>query len=531
MPYLKIQYNEPFPFIFLSRDYASDKYGTTVTDQASGTNASVVSGYPAENVIDGNRDSFCYFQDIGGKTSNAGILDFDLSNSIDREIDVILLETDVEYPIWEIEVRSYIDSGYSSGEVIHNFDKNNYVLSKYTHGVNPRVDIKNHSNYFTQSRPNSLDGRYIFLSLEDSIAIDHPYIRIFFYGSGRNYIGMDASFDYGIWDNEVSAPDGPTIITSDPNPSRLGSTNHYELDLNGKSADQTTQWIPCQLNDDQTYIFRYYNKMAGLGDPADFPYIVEIEYRDFEGTLISTEKMIKDLGLDLSWTERVLIINGLDTDGVRRSALTYGQSHDVPTNAAAFRIRFRIDRNPAFLNLIWKIDDICMYKYDIKAGFSYHNNIFNGTVKSWMDVRENSGKIKINRIGMFSLNFVLSKTADKSPQVYDLGGKVGPNPQSFSVRARGTTASRNADGRVIGLFTSGGGRKLTKVFGAPQTKDFKDEILKLSSNAYPIGIYETQGDWGEYIINQSSFNANALTGDFDNPEDYIYMCIFEAEEA
>ena len=57
----------PFPFLFLSKDYARLKNGAKIVNGwagGSGITPSEVSGFPRENVGDGSRATYCEITDL-----------------------------------------------------------------------------------------------------------------------------------------------------------------------------------------------------------------------------------------------------------------------------------------------------------------------------------------------------------------------------------------------------------------------------------------------------------------------------------
>jgi hypothetical protein len=526
--------SRPFPFIFLGKNIASAAHGATIAYNDFGQTAQPVAGYPVANIIDGSRESACHVDDIAGETGNYASFHLDMSTSFEteEEINVILLECDPKYPIDRVEVKSYTDSGFSLGTVTHDFDNQEYVAGTYYAGLFQRANNISKRAWPSTSRPNGFDTQYTFLYLKVPIASDHPYVRFNVRRIGRNIFGSDFSFDNGLWDGEPAPPNGPTIITSDPYPNTKGANNnHILLTLTGKSADQLTQDNYVNMDPDSEYILKFAEKKSAVGDSTG-QYRIYIEYRDIFNNTLGTEFLMRDIGSYNvgSWGEMLIRINYKDPGSAARlSGIPSSEAvHSVPDGARMFRFWFLLSD----VNTVnWKIDDIYLYRTSIPFGFKYHSvQDYNSKKSSIIDVEDTDGLAKIRRIGMFEIDYFMSKYHNGSPSFHDLAGLVLASPQSQRESHFGIAYNRNFNGKIVGKYTAIGGAKKRKSFSVIMTKEQKDLFIDRMKESVGIGIYEPQGDWGEYEVLISTLKTNVAVDVSDNASNYFWSVTFDAEE-
>ncbi len=529
--------DRPFPFLFLSKDYARTKNGAKVVN-GSGTLAAEVSGFPRENIADGSRTTYCEIEKIAPRTLEWYSIYYDLSdlfNSEDDRIDVVTMECDPGYPVSALQILSYTDSGYTTGEVEHTMSHRTYSGPDYWMGVPERVDGVNLGKSNHLKKPNEgHDGNHTLIFLEDSIDYNHPYVRLIVRGVGRNLHGYDGSFDNGKWDADPSS-NGPTIETSDPDPNTLGTTdNYYELSLIGKSQNQWTTYVDVRIRPNSEYIFWFSEKKTvGAFGSEPYPYQIQIEYYDKEYVSLGTQSFFKDDGTynDGSWGTQYVRIN-YSRDGEKYSGATkFNSLHKVPNDTHHISIRFALVYSSGGTSHTWQLDDFQLCRANLpvdieKTSRATQDNIWLQYIKP-DDV---SGTVRIRRIGMFKYLFGLSDAKDYNPLIHDVGGAISCNPQSVQDQSGGSVYNRGPNGELIGIYNKRSSPIIRRTFNIVMKPELKSKFLDLFSSPGLFGIVDMNCDWSEVagVLNSMSFTSiPALSGESDK---FDFVGSFGVEE-
>jgi hypothetical protein len=534
MPDVLVPYDRPFPFIFLSRNFAYYKNNAEIVEWDVGQRPTVWWEYPEENIIDGNRESYCRIQGLGYFVSADAYayLKLDLSESImpGEQVDVITFECDPQYPLWGLTIRSYTDANLSLGVITHKCAYHKFTGGQYESGASQRVDGQWLGNPLSQTAPTGLDGQFVTIFLEDPIESDHPYIKLEITGCARNISAFDASFDWGLWDNEIAPPNGPTLSTSNPKPSPLGGNNNH-MELSATSNDIYTAIRPIRMREDHEYILKFSErkkKISGSYSEHLEPFEVHIFYydRDYNtlgyGTLYKSDESRHEL----TWGEETLRINY--NDGGTR----YSGSSDLSTKALVpdgtmfFGFRFYLHYNTTG-DSEWKIDDILIYRNSLPAGFKHHQRLlYDSSYCSIHNIQEPFGVVKIRRIGMFGYDFSLSRGKGYGAVVYDLGGQASANPQSINDGVLAGPINRGLRGNILGVYTPKSGNKRKRTMQIIGTTEQKEAILSRTL----IGLIDTNGDWSEYVIIKSTLTCQSIPSLSGRDDEFDYIMSFRVEE-
>lgn len=526
----------PFPFLFLSMDYARAKNGATVIEGTAHTLPTFDSDYPPSNMADGSRVTYCKMEKICPRTSDYATVHYDLSSSFqnsDDRVDVIAVECDPEYPVSAIQVNSYTADDYSTGLVTHEFSYKNFSGSNYLYGITERVDGISLGKSSHLSKPiEGQDGNQLLIFLDVPIDSTRPYIRLYFRGVGRNLHGNDTSFDNGLWTNEVSS-DGPTLITNDPYTNSIGTgNNHILLSTSGKAGDQITMWQNFRIRPNSEYVFRFAEKKI-FSTPSggeSNPFQIELTFYDDNHDILSVVLVYKDLSTNSSWGEQIIRLN-YKRDGSRYvGSNDFKELHEVPSGTKSMRIRFKLIYYSGDTQQ-WKIDDVQLFRNDLPVDIIYTSKEVQDSIYfQTINPAHNDGVIKIRRIGMFKYIMAFSDAKDYDPAIHDIGGYASCNPQSISENLVGTIYNRDPNGNIIGIFNMKSGPKIRKQFNVVMKNELRSKLLNLFSSPGLFTVADINCNWGEVVavLSSSSFNSIAsLNGEDDK---FDYAASFTVEE-
>lgn len=550
-----------FPFIFTSKNFALAQHGATIAFDGTDTTATEDSSFPVSNLIDGNRSSICQidgispWQSLSPAYNGFGKIHLDMSGSIAAgdEINLIVLENDLRYPVYEVSLSSYTSSDFSTGKVDHainrEFGSVTVPVSVYEYGFQPKIDSIDLATTGPGSTPyldddllaGAFDGRYAFFGLQTPITNANPYIELRFRIPGRNHYGENASFKNGLWD----FPDDETLESSDPNtahadsssPVYLWDDDYIQLDGTDLTFKRTRSLVHF-FRPDHMYILQWWNKCT-FGGVSGPPYEIEIDYYDRGGSSLGTFSLFAETGAsDLTWTQRWVPINhkrdGSRYSGRQTSAL-FPVEHEVPAEAAGFNIEFHIPVHAAPAS-IWKIDDLCLYSANNESVISELVNIYYGPAGSerlitFPQIWDNSGTIKLKRLGFYSYDFGTTKQRGQTSYIQDLGGRASANPAGVSYQPKGKVTQRNFVGQVIGQFVSKAGIKQGRAFEVIATKEQRAKIDDYYASSTPFGVIEPQGDFADYVIAEGSLRWRAIAAEkLSDPGDYFWQGSMVLEE-
>lgn len=207
-----------FPFIFCGKNFAAKANGATGVYHDYGQLAELVPGSSVDNMLDGSKSTKMEIQKSSGRwfnettdtnTSNYGKIRLDFSESMsgDDEINIVCVEMDKIYPIGELGVYSYTDSGYSADQIIHSINQEYWLGALhplgytwyYQYGVQPKIDSHPLGTFDDNYRLSGLDGKYVFFMLQKPITSDRPYVEFYIRETGRSKYGYNGDFKLGRW--------------------------------------------------------------------------------------------------------------------------------------------------------------------------------------------------------------------------------------------------------------------------------------------------------------------------------------------
>jgi len=522
---VRISGDRPFPFIFCSKNYALAQYGAFIKSALSDGVSLVNSSYPIENIIDGNRATYAQLEKIGRMySSNPNHINIKLdvsatgfTSNVENEINMIAIECDPMYPARQIKITTYTDSNFTSNSLVHNVSRWNYVsvggLNFYDYGIRPRIDTDYLTPRVDSLRPDGFDGRYIFIFLDDAITYTRPYILINIRSVGRNIVGWDGTFDNGLWD----ASNNEVLTTSDPALTGNGTNNNHirlftDVGTGGHQVTQYSRWVSWVSRPKSTYVFRWWGKEIGYYISGNNDgYRIEILYYDKYNTLISSGTLYQSYGDLTSWTNCKAIINYFDPVDAKYKSGTGLWKHEVPAGTEVFQIRFMIRYSSSWY-LTWKIDDICIYNAShIMAKLKTYDTFTQGDVLLNIPLYNDlTGICKIKRIGAYGFNFASSQSTRKRANNQDLSGYAGPNPTELSDTEEGKIFTVNAHGRVLSQFIPRGGTKRNRTISMIGSAQFRNAILDIDKSAFPFGLIDPHGDFGDYVITPGAMNWSAI---------------------
>lgn len=567
-----------FPFIFCGKNFALAQNGTIASWNDYSQDAQIAAGSLVENIIDGSRitqikieqlSGGYYLEPSGPAKTNFGSIRLDMSEAMSgrQEINIVCLEQDTIYPVGEIEIRSYTDSGFSANLETHNISQEfwQFVTPNwlYFYGVQPKIDTIPLGTFDDDGRLTGLDGKFVFFMLQNPITSDRPYVAVDIRGVGRSRFGYNADFKQGRFTNK----NDETLETSDPNTDHTDvdspvyghHDNYIQLDATDGTLKQSGGY-QFNIRADHTYILQYYQKTVLPSGPTDGDvYRPMIQYYDWENILISTHSLMQDLGLFaqgvkgvtpgtsqlafLGWARDYVLINMLK-DGRRQSGKqTQSQNnpvHNVPPGAKSVRIWFRLNSDSGWATKpIWNIDDVSISSINNRPPIGSLSQIRSPLNYGSLDIYQHNfyedfdfdGDVRINRVGMYQYNFSTSKQKDQLAQFQDLGGFAGANFASVSYVVKGKAQQRNISGRIISQFIPKSGTKHARQFQVIATKEMKEAIEELYNTQTPFGLIEPQGEFADYIIQEGSMNFRAISAEsLKDPANYLWEGTMVFEE-
>lgn len=520
---IKLSGDRPMPFLFCSKNYALSKYGTFINGVVSADQAFIDSSYPAENMIDGNRASYCQMEKIGkmslGGKNNFIDIKFDISatgltSDPTNQIDFIVMENDPAFPMRAMKVTTYTDANFSLNAQVHSHSYPSYFtipIKAYNYGVWPSIDGKRIYAREDQQRPDGFDGRFVIITLDDPITYDRPYVLIEFRGCGRNIVGWDGTFNDGLW----ASPVDEYLQTIDPINDYGTNDNHIEMytDSGSHAVDQYTRWIKWSSLDKCTYMLQYSTKRAQFS--GAYGYKVEVGYWNESGTLLGTGTLTTFYGLDTVWTLEKHFINYFDpSDAKRKSGATLPEDvkHEVPAGTKIFGVRFLLEYDVSYPACAYKIDDISIHnittipaKINEIDTFTYADTVI--TVPKYRDL---TGICKVRRIGFHQLLAATSKVGGALTPLQDLSGKSAANPTRITDSETGKTVVRNFNGRIMGQFIPRSGTKVERLLNMVGESHWKNFISDLDRRSEPFCMIDPQGNFSDFIISPGSINWNSI---------------------
>jgi len=525
---IKIPTTEPFPFIFMGKNFALAKYGATIIYSVTGSVTTVDSSYPVENIIDGSRNTFCQINKICPFTQDSNYLDLkiDMSSSIGSgdTVNCFAIESDPNFPILEVRVWSYTDQYFSTGATEHHKSEEEYFSGKYQRGTFSRADCRwVHGWQDYRLCPT----RHLFFTFfKQPIESDHPYVRVRIQRGGKNSFGNDFSYDHGMWQFETASPNGPTIITSDPNPYTYGdNNNHALLNLSGKSADQSLGARKFTLDPEDTFQLTFYEKKSGIGDTSVWQYNVFITYYDIHGdSLGPQQKLYTNLGTENlgSWGRQTVLINYKGTDGIRYSGEDDAK-HVVPEKFDYVSIQLVLKYDGSHV-LSWKIDDWQLIGMKTNHGVENYDLItFDDRYMVMPVIYHVDGKARIRRIGFFNYKFSTTRIPHRLSRSYDLGERAMPNPRSISDETTGKIVQLDWNQRVIKEFIPAGGIKQNRTVQIICNEMQKKYLIDLYGSGSTFSLVDMQNEFGEYILTPTGLRFVSADGEDEaNQEDHLW---------
>lgn len=524
MANIKLAGDRPFPFIFCSKNYALASYGATISSDTTGSPSPVVnSSFPLGNLIDGNRSSYVQVEKLGRYANSfeikVNINETGFPNDSENTIDMLVIENDPRYPVRYLRVRSYTSSDFSTGEVEH---KTHSIQTAdfggdliYFFGIDPRVDRNIITPFYDTNRKwiDGLDGRRIFILLENSIDSSHPYVKISIKSPTRNITGWDGTWSDGLWNT------GDEVIeTSDPAGTGWGSNNNHikiwtDTSTGGHQEDQISCNVSFAIVPNQAYIMRWIEKQIGyVFVSGDGGYRVSVFYYDRNFASLGNALLYRSYGSVTNWTKQWVMFNYYKRATASRWSCNAADpvTHQVPDGTEIIMIRFLLKYDAAWPTCTWKIDDWMIYNatsLPARPGDYLVDNYAND--KQLYDIplfEDLSGTVKINRIGLYGLKFATSKFPQRPTPVQDLAGEAGASPISIDESTEGKVAVRNFNGDIVSQFIKRSGIKIQRTFNFIVEDKFKSYIADLNSQSTPFGIIDPSGEFGDFIISPGSLN-------------------------
>lgn len=491
------EFDKPNPYIFCSFDLMQQIYGGNADWYDASTNVSETAAYPVPNCNDGNRHSFFELTGIGRKTSGYGIVRCDYLNNNDHQAHLVCIENDPEYPIGSIRMRRYA-SGWGGSQSAQDISKpNSYVPANYLYGIPSRVDGEALSDRTASTYDVSgIDGRYFHAFFEDVIPVGSPYIEILIPECGRNRLGVDGSWDDGVWAGAVDE----TVETSDPCPDSTGANDNYmQLVTSAGGGDKVSESFLSRIRPSAEYMFGCYLKTTTTaGDGGD--YRVMIGYYDREGNVISGAVLWSTV-IAKSWTATVMVpVNYISkSDGKRHSGLDV-DDHLVPEGTFGINIWWSIiaDGTDA---LTMRVDDAAFY--DMSIPFSPENytiRILDGENYQLPEVLDVSGTVRVRRISLYEFVTATSRAKNKKPNRMDFGGHAPTNPSQTDYSILGKTIVTDFYGNVAAQFIPKGGVKRKQNYLWVVDKRGATFLSDKAASGDPVGIIDPNGDWGDFVI-------------------------------
>jgi len=520
---LRLESIKPFPFIFCSKDFASSRNGATAVFFSAG-NAIETSAFPASNLIDGNRGSFLEATKIGSATVNYASVHFDMSGSmldVEDEINMICIQMDERFPAHKLRIISYTAANFSSNPLDHNISSDFYTgpfdPAIYARGSWPKIDGEDLFKRLPASAPHEvqgLDGRNVWILLDDAVTQDRPYVKIIFTTPGTNQFGVDGSWDNGLWSGSVDE----TIVTADPYPDSNGANdNQMKLVTTVSGPTQLSRTMSLSMRPSHEYVVRYATNSdtTVAGDGGLFK--IEIAYFNNIGTQLgSTETLWSSVIASFAaWKLERWFIN-YKYKGTRVSGDNTFR-HDVPSDTHTFTLRFVLIADDTDV-LGWRVDDLTVYSLTTRTPINFIETfILNGASAetaiyvAYPITRDMSGTIRVHRVSMFQYKFSTSRKSGQLAELQDIGSKAGANPSSMQINQSGKVLMRDINGNIAGQFIPIAGIKSNKniVFICP--KEMKEAMNDLYASSVPFGMIEPQGDFSEYALKDGGLSWNAIS--------------------
>lgn len=503
--YYTYDFEQPNPYIICSKDLLHTVNLGRIDWYDGGTDVTDDSDYPDQNTIDGNRDTYAQYTGIGsqGATGTGPLLlraDYLYAPKEDYLPHIFCMETDPHYPVNQMEIIRH-DTGWggSPTEVKASYP-NTWVPSTYTHGIPPRVDGEAIGEPFDSDyRLCGLDGRYVTVFFDD-VALDTDWFLYEFkiQQPGRNILGIDGSWDNGLW---AAAVDEVLKGTSDdPCPSSTGANDNYiEISTSISGADKVSAKFRVGIRPSKEYMLGFYMKTVNtaIGGGA---YNINIQYYDREDTPLGTELLWSTTSA-FGWSGKLPCpVNYIGkTDGKRYSGLQ-NQRHLVPEETFTARIQFEVEADSS-VTLTMKVDDVAFYDMSIPFRPEEYIKITDdGEDYIFPLVLDVSGTVRIKRLSLYEYITATSRWKNHPSTGIDMFKQAPSNPSTVDYSVQGKTIVEDFYGNIASQFVPRAGLKRKQNFTWVVNKRTADFLQSMAGKGDPIGIIDPYGDWSDWVV-------------------------------